>query len=125
MHSLITLVLACGSAVALASAQDVEDVLELDAADGTLVYAARPLPEGLVLSGEQKSARRYGYRIPSLLTTANGTLLAFAERRLGMHDHAQNDIVVKRSADAGRTWGESKSSTRTACTRSTTRSPCN
>lgn len=26
------------------------------------------------------------------------------ERRLGVHDHARNDIVVKRSADGGKTW---------------------
>ena len=53
------------------------------------------------LGGEQ-----YGYRIPSLVTTKNGTLLAFAERRVGLHDHAQNDIVLRRSTDGGRAWGE-------------------
>ncbi len=47
---------------------------------------------------------QYGYRIPSLVTTREGTLLAFAERRVGLGDHAQNDIVVRRSADNGKTW---------------------
>lgn len=48
----------------------------------------------------------YGYRIPSLLTTKEGTVLAFCERRLGLHDHAQNDLVVRRSADGGQSWGK-------------------
>ncbi len=46
----------------------------------------------------------YGYRIPSMVTTAEGTLLAFAERRLGLHDHAQNDIVLRRSLNNGKSW---------------------
>ncbi|MBM3848147.1 MAG: exo-alpha-sialidase [Verrucomicrobia bacterium] len=45
------------------------------------------------------------YRIPALLSTGGNTLLAFAEGRLTRHDHAENDIVAKRSADDGRTWG--------------------
>ena len=45
------------------------------------------------------------YRIPALVTTKKGTLLAFAEGRASLRDHAQNDIVLKRSSDGGRTWG--------------------
>ncbi len=48
----------------------------------------------------------FGFRIPSLITTQKGTVLAFAERRIGLHDHAQNDIVLRRSEDNGKTWGE-------------------
>ena len=48
---------------------------------------------------------QYGYRIPALVTTVQGTLLAFCERRTGLHDHAKNDIVLRRSQDGGRTWG--------------------
>ena len=55
---------------------------------------------------EGADGESYGYRIPSLITTNNGTVLAFAERRVGLHDHAQNDIVVRRSEDNGKTWGE-------------------
>jgi len=40
-----------------------------------------------------------------LLVTNKGTTIAFTERRLGLHDHAQNDIVLKRSEDGGKTWG--------------------
>jgi sialidase-1 len=45
------------------------------------------------------------YRIPVLVTTKRGTLLAFAESRATLRDHAENDIVLKRSTDQGRTWG--------------------
>ena len=45
-----------------------------------------------------------GYRIPSLVTAKNGDLLAICERRVGLHDHAQNDIVLRRSTDNGATW---------------------
>jgi len=45
-----------------------------------------------------------GYRIPALITSKKGTLLAFCERRKGLHDHAENDIVLRRSFDHGKTW---------------------
>jgi sialidase-1 len=45
------------------------------------------------------------FRIPALLATKRGTLLAFAEGRASLHDHAENDIVLKRSTDHGKTWG--------------------
>ena len=41
-----------------------------------------------------------------MITSQKGTLLAFAERRHGLHDHAQNDIVLKRSFDHGKSWGD-------------------
>ncbi len=48
--------------------------------------------------------QNFGYRIPALHTSNKGTLLAFAERRIGLHDHAQNDIIIRRSFDLGETW---------------------
>src|SRR4051794_28895974 len=44
------------------------------------------------------------YRIPSLIVTKNGAVLAFAEARASLRDHAENDIVLKRSSDGGQTW---------------------
>ena len=44
------------------------------------------------------------YRIPSVITTTRGSLLAFAEGRATLHDHAENDIVMKRSTNGGTTW---------------------
>lgn len=43
-------------------------------------------------------------RIPSLVTSSKGTLLAFCEGRQSRSDHAENDIIVKRSADGGGSW---------------------
>src|ERR1044072_8871094 len=46
------------------------------------------------------------YRIPAVVVTRAGTLLAFAEGRVGSSaDHGDIDLVLKRSADGGRTWG--------------------
>ncbi|MEU1315734.1 sialidase family protein [Streptomyces tibetensis] len=46
------------------------------------------------------------FRIPAMVRTTSGTLLAFAEGRvLNCGDAADIDIVVKRSTDGGRTWG--------------------
>ncbi len=44
------------------------------------------------------------YRIPSLLTSNKGTLLAFCEGRSSRSDHAHNDIVLKRSTNNGKSW---------------------
>jgi sialidase-1 len=45
------------------------------------------------------------YRIPAIVRSRSGVLLAFAEGRASLRDHAENDIVLKRSVDDGRTWG--------------------
>ena len=46
------------------------------------------------------------YRIPSIVRTSKGTLLAFAEARVESKDDDSNiDIVLKRSEDNGITWG--------------------
>jgi len=45
------------------------------------------------------------YRIPALLATRQGTLLAFCEgRKRGQSDTGDIDLLVKRSTDGGRTW---------------------
>ena len=43
------------------------------------------------------------YRIPSLICTPKGTLLAFCEARSG-NDQSPTDMVLKRSLDGGKTW---------------------
>jgi sialidase-1 len=49
------------------------------------------------------------YRIPAIITTLKGTLLAFAEgRKNSSSDTGDIDLVMKRSEDNGRTWSELK-----------------
>ncbi|MFF4042783.1 exo-alpha-sialidase [Streptomyces sp. NPDC001816] len=46
------------------------------------------------------------FRIPAVVATHKGTLLAFCEGRVdSAADHGHIDIVLKRSTDGGRTWG--------------------
>jgi len=46
------------------------------------------------------------FRIPAVVKTVEGTLLAFAEGRVNhCGDAGDIDIVLKRSTDGGRTWG--------------------
>lgn len=47
------------------------------------------------------------YRIPALVVTPQGTVLAFCEgRKLGQGDAGDIDLLVKRSSDNGKTWSE-------------------
>jgi len=47
------------------------------------------------------------YRIPSLVVTKEGTVLAFCEgRKNSASDHGDIDLVLKRSADRGHTWSD-------------------
>ncbi|MEC4018716.1 sialidase family protein [Streptomyces sp. H27-D2] len=56
-----------------------------------------------------KAASEQGYacfRIPAIVESVRGTLLAFAEGRVdNCGDAGDIDLVLKRSADGGRTWG--------------------
>jgi sialidase-1 len=47
----------------------------------------------------------FSYRIPAILLTRKGTLLAFAEgRKTSNKDVGNIDLVLRRSTDGGRTW---------------------
>lgn len=62
-----------------------------------------PFRTEVYVSGEDDY---FAYRIPSLLATPKGTLLAFAEgRKTSLADLGNNDMVLKRSTDGGKTWG--------------------
>jgi BNR/Asp-box repeat. len=54
----------------------------------------------------QKEVDGYNcYRIPAMVQTTKGTLLAFAEaRKKSCSDTGDIDLVVKRSTDGGKTW---------------------
>jgi sialidase-1 len=61
-----------------------------------------PCGEPLFISGQDGY---HTYRIPALAVTTQGTVLAFCEgRQLGRGDSGDIDMLVKRSADQGRTW---------------------
>ena len=45
------------------------------------------------------------FRIPAVIVTKKGTLLAFCEgRKTGRSDHGNLDLVLKRSTNGGKTW---------------------
>ncbi|MCH8830850.1 MAG: exo-alpha-sialidase, partial [Planctomycetes bacterium] len=47
------------------------------------------------------------FRIPSVIVTKKGTLLAFCEgRKTSRADLGNNDMMLKRSTDGGKTWGK-------------------
>ena len=75
----------------------------------TTFESAAPVQEIFVGTGVHPKPE-YGkacrYRIPALATSKKGTLLAFCEaRRVSGADIGDNDAVVKRSEDGGKTWG--------------------
>src|SRR5262249_43969158 len=70
---------------------------------GRLRGADAPARTDLFVSGKEGYPT---FRIPSLLVTPKGTLLAFCEgRKTGRDDHGDIDLVMKRSPDGGKTWG--------------------
>src|SRR4051812_6602173 len=71
------------------------------AAAGTA--AAEPLLEktDLFTGGEGGYAL---YRIPGIVVTSKGTLLAYCEARRGSSDWGASDVFLRRSADGGKTW---------------------
>src|SRR5436190_23365283 len=62
-----------------------------------------PLPQvDVYRTGEGGYA---SYRIPALITTPKGTLLAFCEgRRNSASDTGDIDLLLRRSLDQGKTW---------------------
>ena len=76
----------------------------------TAVFAADPPPAAVPADPAVFVSGTGGYhtfRIPALLEAADGTLLAFAEGRVnGRGDSGNIDLVLRRSADGGGTWGD-------------------
>lgn len=58
---------------------------------------------------QSKDAGYFCYRIPALLVTNKGTVLAFAEaRKNNDHDDGDIDLMLKRSDDGGRHWSKQR-----------------
>jgi sialidase-1 len=67
-----------------------------------------PAAEGLLEKVDVFRAGTEGYpvyRIPTLVMTGKGTLIAVCEARQNGGDWAEIDLVYKRSLDGGKTWG--------------------
>lgn len=57
---------------------------------------------------EAGAAGYRGYRIPALVMTTKGTLLAFCAARKELGDWADIDLALRRSTDGGKTWSPMK-----------------
>jgi sialidase-1 len=69
----------------------------------TPAVAAEPVQAPVFVSGQDGY---HTYRIPSVIATTKGTLLAFCEgRKTGRGDAGDIDLILKRSTDGGKTWG--------------------
>jgi sialidase-1 len=69
-----------------------------------LLAAEAPRPPEKQVLFEGGAGGYAGYRIPALVVTARGTLLAFCAARKALGDWDNINIVMRRSADGGRTW---------------------
>ena len=81
-------------------------ILLMAALVGCKTTAVNPLmvkpPEYLFESGKEGYK---SFRIPAIITTNKGTVLAFAEgRKNGSSDTGDIDLVLKRSTDNGKSW---------------------
>jgi sialidase-1 len=66
--------------------------------------AGKPLQSSVFVAGTDGY---HTYRIPAVIATPRGTLLAFCEgRKNNRSDHGDIDLVLKRSTDGGRTWSD-------------------
>lgn len=69
--------------------------------------AAEPLFESVTLFHSESG--KYGlYRIPGIIVTPKGTVLAYAEARRHRGDWDDIDLVLRRSTDGGTTWDEER-----------------
>lgn len=72
----------------------------------SIALAAPPVPEAVTVFTRESDDAYEAIRIPAIVQSSHGTLLAFAEGRPLDNDHGQNDIILRRSADGGKTWGD-------------------
>ena len=80
------------------------DTKVFNSAESGAADARSFLETGLPLFTNHNAVRRH-YRLPSLLVSSNGTVIAVSQLRWGPDDFAPQELVCRRSEDGGRTWG--------------------
>lgn len=77
---------------------------------GAITFAQNATPMPTILFTKKDSLNGGCYRIPSLITAQDGTLVAVADRRMNscgdLKYNDDIDIVARRSTDGGKTWSE-------------------
>ncbi len=63
-------------------------------------------PEAVTVFTREAEDAYEAIRIPAIVQSQSGTLVAVAEGRPVDHDHGKNDIILRRSTDGGKTWGD-------------------
>lgn len=102
-------------AIPLAALMTAATVPVVARASGTATSAS---PVGVEQILFRSGTGGYGcFRIPALVRTGTGTLLAFAEGRTSPScaDRGDIDIVMRRSTNDGRTWGPIRAVLRRPC----------
>jgi len=80
-------------------------ILALSTIPGISCRGNTPVPDALEYIFESGTEGYACYRIPAIVTTTDGIILAFAEaRKNGCSDTGDIDLVMKRSRDQGKTW---------------------
>lgn len=69
-------------------------------------FEDKNLSEVMVFNKNKVGQGYKNFRIPALAVSKQGTLLAFAEGRIIRSDHTKGPLVLRRSSDGGKTWGE-------------------
>src|SRR5438034_9328662 len=70
---------------------------------GFVLCAAEPLLQKSEVFEGGKDGYAF-YRIPGLVVTSKGTVLAYCEARRSSGDWSAIDIMIRRSTDGGKTW---------------------
>lgn len=74
----------------------------------SIVLAAAPVPDAVTVFTRESDDAYEAIRIPAIVQSKGGTLLAFAEGRVLDSDHGENDIILRRSNDDGKTWSDTQ-----------------
>ncbi|WP_018626578.1 sialidase family protein [Niabella aurantiaca] len=83
-------------------------VMLMSAAIALCAYSSKPDKKGglqKTVLWQQGTGKYNNYRIPALIVSRKGTVLAFCEAREG-GDAGDIDLLVKRSTDNGKTWSK-------------------